>query len=260
MTSPVAETGFGLGTLDLHVHTNMSDGDLPLERVVAVAESRGVTLGVADHVSSRNVERFVSSAARLERYLEALDAVHVFRGAELCWCDTFGRELPAALAERLDYVIGSNHGFPLPDGTMGSPWWETLPEAWGARPQELMEILVHNLCDMVSTMPIDIAAHSTFIPAALFALEDDVHAWWTEAREDRYVDALARSGVALEISNRYRLPHDRILRKARQAGVRFSLGSDGHREEQVAELGWAAATARRVGVTEAEMFVPEGRR
>jgi histidinol phosphatase-like PHP family hydrolase len=112
---------------------------------------------------------------------------------------------------------------------------------------------------MVRTMPIEIAAHSTLIPPALRALEPDVHAWWTEEREDRYVEALAESGVALEISNRYRLPHDRLLAKALEAGVRFSLGSDGHSEKQVAALDWAAETARRVGVTDRELFVPERR-
>jgi histidinol phosphatase-like PHP family hydrolase len=86
-----------------------------------------------------------------------------------------------------------------------------------------------------------------------------VDAWWTGEREDRWVDALAESGVAMEISNRYRLPHDRLLRKAHQAGVRFTLGSDGHTEAQVARLDWAAETARRVGITDADLFVPERR-
>jgi histidinol phosphatase-like PHP family hydrolase len=86
-----------------------------------------------------------------------------------------------------------------------------------------------------------------------------VDAWWTEPREERWVAALARSGVALEISNRYRLPHDRLLLRALDAGVRFSLGSDGHGEKQVARLEWAAETARRVGITDAHLFVPERR-
>jgi histidinol phosphatase-like PHP family hydrolase len=162
--------------------------------------------------------------------------------------------------DRFDYRIGSNHGFWLPDGSTASPWWETLPEPWSREPQRLMEIMAANLCDMVRAMPIHIAAHSTFMPSAFTALEPDVHAWWTEEREDRYVDALRESGVALEISNRYRLPHDRLLRKAKEAGVRFSLGSDGHAEKQVAALGWAAETAHRIGITDDELFVPEPRR
>lgn len=254
-----AGAGELLGRYDLHVHTTMSDGELSLEEVVALAEERGVAVGIADHVSSRNTSRFVSTGERLDRYLDALDGAPVFRAAELCWCDPFGTALPPEVLDRFDYRIGSNHGFALPDGTMASPWWQQLPEPWSGRPQELMEIMVWNLCDMVRTMPVQIAAHSTLMPPALLALEDDVEAWWTEEREDRYVEALTASGVALEISNRYRLPHDRLLRRAKDAGVRFTLGSDGHTRAQVARLDWAVETARRVGVTDAELFVPERR-
>ena len=246
-----------LGTQDLHAHTTMSDGDLPLERVAELARERGVQIGIADHVSSRNVERFVSSEEGVRRYLDALEDAPVFRSGEFCWCDHMWRTLPDEVMDRFDYRVGSNHGFWLPDGSLGSPWWQRLPEPWDQRPQELMEIMVSNLCDMVRTMPIQIAAHSTLTPPALLGLDDDPHAWWTEEREDRYVEALVESGVALEISNRYRLPHDRLLRKAREAGARFSLGSDGHTERQVARLEWAAETARRVGVTDEDLFVPE---
>ena len=255
------EAGGGslLGRQDLHAHTTMSDGDLTLEQVVEVARARGVEIGIADHVSTRNVDMFVADEAEVRRYLDALEGAPVFRSAEFCWCDTIWSSLPAEVMDRFDYRIGSNHGFWLPDGTMGSPWWQELPGAWADRPQEVMEIMARNLCDMVRAMPIQIAAHSTLTPPALLELEADVHAWWTEEREDLYVEALAESGVAMEISNRYRLPHDRLLRKALQAGVSFSLGSDGHTEAQVARLGWAVETARRVGITDAEMFVPERR-
>jgi histidinol phosphatase-like PHP family hydrolase len=248
-----------LGRQDLHCHTTFSDGLLALEQVVEMARERGVQVGIADHVSTSSLDRFVSSPEAVSRYLDALEEAPVFRAAEFCWCDSLWRELPDEIMRRFDYRIGSNHGFWLPDGSQGSPWWQTLPAEWQSRPQELMEIMVANLCDMVRTMPIQIAAHSTFAPEAFFALEDDVHAWWTPPREDRYVEALAASGVALEISNRYQLPHDRLLIKARQAGVRFSLGSDGHTARQVARLEWAAETARRVGVGERDLFVPERR-
>ena len=249
-----------LGRQDLHCHTSMSDGDLSLEEVAARARELGVQVGIADHVSGRNVERFVATEARVRAYLDALDGADVFRSGEFCWCDELWKELPAEVMDRFDYRVGSNHGFYLPDGTMGSPWWQKLPAPWDGRPQEVMEAMVANLCDMVRTMPIQIAAHSTLTPPALFDLEGDVDAWWTGEREDRYVEALAGSGVALEISNRYRLPHDRLLGKALQAGVRFSLGSDGHTHAQVAQLGWAAETARRVGVTDGDLFVAERRR
>jgi histidinol phosphatase-like PHP family hydrolase len=254
-----AGDGALLGRQDLHCHTTMSDGHLTLEQVVARAAELGVEVGIADHVSTRNPAMFLADEREVRAYLDALKGAPVFRSGEFCWCDELWRELPAEVMARFDYRIGSNHGFWLPDGSVASPWWETLPAPWDAEPQRLMELLVANLCDMVRTMPIQIAAHSTLIPPALRALEDDVHAWWTEEREERYVEALVGSGVALEISNRYRLPHDRLLRRAKEAGLRFSLGSDGHGERQVARLEWAAETARRVGVGDADLFVPERR-
>ena len=257
MIPDAAPSGDGsVGSQDLHVHTTMSDGDVPLEEVVRLAAERGVQIGIADHVSTRNPHRFVATREQLDRYLEAVEAQPVFVSAEFCWCDPLAAELPPEIMRRFDYRIGSNHGFALPDGTMASPWWSELPDLWCDRPHELVEVMVANLCDLVANMPIEIIAHSTFMPSALLRIDDDVHAWWTEELEDRFVEAVVRHRVALEISNRYRLPHDRLLRKALEAGARFSLGSDGHRASQIARIDWAVETARRVGIGRADMFVP----
>src|SRR5690606_11397446 len=107
----------------------MSDGDLPIEEVVAIAAGLGVRIGIADHVSGRNPRQFVSDETKLDHYLAVLDDFDVLRSAELCWLDPFGEWLPATVRERFDYMIGSNHGFALPDGTLASPWWRALPPA-----------------------------------------------------------------------------------------------------------------------------------
>jgi histidinol phosphatase-like PHP family hydrolase len=255
-----AAGGSLLGRQDLHCHTTMSDGWLELERVVEVAESLGVQVGIADHVSGRDPSFMLADEAAVRRYLDAIEGAPVFRSGEFCWCDDLWKTLPDEVMDRFDYRIGSNHGFWLPDGSTALPFWQTLPAPWDRKPQELMDIMVANLCDLVRAMPIHIVAHSTLIPPAFVAMESDPHAWWTEPREERYVEALRGSGVAMEISNRYRLPHDRLLLRARDAGVRFTLGSDGHMEEQVAQLGWAEETARRVGIGEGDLFVAERRR
>jgi histidinol phosphatase-like PHP family hydrolase len=246
-----------IGLYDLHVHTSMSDGDLSLSEVVEIAAERGVRIGIADHVSTRNQARFVANQDAFVAYLEALEAEPVLRGAEFCWCDPLFQQLLPPLLERLDYTIGSNHGFALPDGSLASPWWKNVPREWQGREDELMELMVLNLCDLARNMGVQIVAHPTLTPPALLKLEADVLAWWTEEREDRFIDATLDGGVAIEISNRYRLPHDRLLRKAREAGARFSLGSDGHSASQVARLEWAVEAAARAGIGPADLFVPE---
>lgn len=255
------DTTLGLKpTQDLHAHTKMSDGQLPLHEVVSLARERGLAIGISDHVSGRMPDRFVSSPEAVERYLAAIDSAEVLRAAELCWCDPFSHQMTDALLERCDYLIGSNHGFPLPDGRMVSPWQEELPGSWAERPQEVMEIMVHNLCDLVRRMPISIVAHSTLLPHALLALDASVETWWSPEREDRFIEAVVGAGVALEVSNRYRLPHERFLRKAREAGARFTLGSDAHQAEEVARLDWAAAAAACAGITNSDLLVIERNR
>lgn len=249
-----------LGAQDLHSHSNLSDGDLPVWRVAELAAERGVQIGIADHVSTRNTERFVADEMRVQHYLSVLEGFPVFRSCEFCWQDDLWKTLPPAIMDRFDYRIGSNHGFRLPDGVVGSPWWRSLPAPWDSEPEQVMDAIVDNLCELVRAMPIQIVAHSTLLPPALLRIEDDLDSWWTPEREDRFVEAVVESGVAMEISNRYRLPHDRLLAKALQAGARFSLGSDGHSQQQIACLEWAVETARRVGITERELFVAEAKR
>lgn len=242
--------------IDLHLHTTFSDGDLAPADVLALAQARAVFhIGIADHVS-RNSPKFLRTADAVAHYLAALEPLPVWRGAEFCWLDELWRTLPAVLLDRLDYRIGSNHAILLPDGALVTPWSTELPPGWEGRAQELMDRWVDELCRLVRTMPIDILGHGTTLPPALLAREPEIDAWWTEEREDRLLDALAERGVALEISNRYRVPHRRLLVKAKQRSVRFSLGSDGHRPDQIACLDWARAEAAAAGLDENDLFRP----
>jgi len=79
---------------------------------------------------------------------------------------------------------------------------------------------------------------------------------WSEQLEERAVTALARAGIAFEISNRYPV-HESLLRRAQAAGVRFSLGSDGHSREQVADIRKPLALARSIGVRDEDLYDPE---
>jgi histidinol phosphatase-like PHP family hydrolase len=102
-------------------------------------------------------------------------------------------------------------------------------------------------------MAVDILAHPTLIafPFRTF----DVDTLWTDEREQRLVDALYAANIAFEISNRY-TPHERLVRRAVDRGVRISLGSDGHTREQIADVARPLATARALGVRDEELYDP----
>jgi hypothetical protein len=83
----------------------------------------------------------------------------------------------------------------------------------------------------------------------------DVDVLWSDERETRVVDALFDAGIAFEISSRYP-PHERIVRRAVERGVRISLGSDGHTRDQVANIARPLALARQLGVADVDLYDP----
>jgi histidinol phosphatase-like PHP family hydrolase len=130
-------------------------------------------------------------------------------------------------------------------------WGRGLPE--GMTPDAYMELHVANVECFAREMPVDILAHPTLLPLVLRGLP--LEGLWTEEREERTVNALARAGVAFEVSSRYR-PHERFVRRAHAAGVRLALGSDGHTSDQVGDVGFSLALTRAVGVRDEELYDP----
>jgi len=112
---------------------------------------------------------------------------------------------------------------------------------------------LESLETLAREMPVDILAHPTLV--TLPFRDRPIDELWTEEREERIVDALFAAGVAFEISNRYP-PHERLVKRAIDRGVRISLGSDGHTLEQVADLAAPLAMARRLGVRAEDIYDP----
>ena len=235
---------------DLHAHTTMSDGALSPEDLVATAAARGVRPSVADHLS-RDVTSAVKTVDGVRTYLDELDRLDVLRGGEFCWHDSLWRELPPETVRRFTHRVGSLHSIRLAGGEYFRVFHRDLPG--GLTPEAYVEAHVSSLETLVTEMPVDVFAHPTLISPSLRHL--DPHELWSEAHEERLVRALRGAGIAFEISNRYR-PHPRIVRRAADAGVRLSLGSDGHSREQVADVAHPLTLARSVGVRDEELYDP----
>lgn len=236
--------------LDCHAHTTWSDGALTPAELVATVSARGVRPSISDHLSG-DVASAVKTLDQVAAYLDDLDNYPVARGAEFCWHDALWREIPPELATRFTHRIGSLHAIFLGDDVRVHMFQSTLPE--GMTPDLYMDAHVENLERFAREMPVDILAHPTLLPSPYRRLP--VEDLWTEPREERAVEALRAAGIAFELSARYP-PHRRFVQRALDAGVRFSLGSDGHAEEQVGDVGAPLALARAVGVRDADLYDP----
>jgi len=236
--------------VDCHAHSTMSDGALDVPTLIERVTGRGVRPSVSDHIST-DVSGAVDSVDAVRAYLEELEPYQIGRGGEFCWHDPLWRELPDDLAARFTHRLGSLHAIYLEDGTLVHAFSRRFPSTLSR--DAYMDALVTNAERLADTMPVDILAHPTLVNMSLRA----IHALdlWTEQREERLVNALFNAGVAFEISARYK-PHERLVRRAVERGVRISLGSDGHSEEQVGDLTFPLALARHCGARDEDLFDP----
>lgn len=242
--------------LDCHAHTTWSDGQLDLDVMLDAVRSRGVRPSVADHVS-RDVIGALDSVERVDAYLAALEARDTGRAAEYCWHDALWREILPAFDARFTHTIGSLHAVWLPNGSLQRVFTRQWPE--GLAPHDYVTALVDNLERLAREMPVDLIAHPTLLPLPIRTLPVDE--LWHEEDEERMVRAFAAAGLVFEVSSRYR-PHERLVRRAVDAGVRLSLGSDGHHADQVGEISFSLTLTRALGVPDAALYDPavHGRR
>jgi histidinol phosphatase-like PHP family hydrolase len=239
--------------VDCHAHSTMSDGALDVPELIERVAGRGVRPSVSDHIS-RDVTGAVDSIDAIRHYLDELDRYDVARGGEFCWHDALWRELPDDLTRRFTHRIGSLHAIFLDDGTRVHAFSRRFPAALST--DEYMNAFIANAERFAATMPVDILAHPTLLNLTLRQMPTDE--LWTEEREERLVSALFEAGIAFEISARYR-PHERLVRRAVDRGLRISLGSDGHSADQVGDVSFPLALARHCGVRDEDLFDPYAR-
>ena len=241
---------------DLHTHTTMSDGSVPLPELVEQEQALGHVLGVSDHLFCCGI--YTVEQAR--DYLAALSQYNVYRGAEVNM--EHNSSLPDELDRQLDYVIASVHN--MPDGRGGFvPLGEYLSKRSGAisycRKNYSSDLnrwyLAHILRLMekaFSTQRIDILGHATVLPpcdelyGTRFLLD------W----ENAVLSLCQRYGIALEISSLWRAPNMEMLRRAKQMGLSFSMGSDCHTYTQIGVLDYVDLAIDTLGLAQEDFFRP----
>jgi len=228
--------------IDFHAHF---DARFPLEKAVQVAKERGVKLGVVEH---GGFDQPIRNDEDLKRYIATLAAQPVYKGMQaegLDWMKCFSKEVVA----QLDYVLSDALTFPEKDGRLVRLW---LPETKVGDKQDFMERYVDFNVRVISQEPIDIFANPTLLPPSI---ANEYDALWTKERMRRMIDAAVKHGVAIEINSRFNIPSLPFIQMAREAGVKFSFGSNAHGED-IAKLDYGVKMAKELGLTRPDMFTP----
>lgn len=228
--------------IDFHVHLK---GDLTLEEALDTSRQYGVNYGIA---ANCGLKFPITNDKQLLEYVQSQEGKPVFtamqaEGRE--WVDLFS---PEAVA-KADYVFTDAMTWTNDQGQRMRLW---IPEETHVGdPQHFMEQLVSQI-EKITQEPVDIYVNPTFLPAEI---EDRYDELWTDERIDRVVDALVKNGVALEINDRYELPGERILKKAKKAGVKFTFGTNNTGRE-IGKLKYCLEMVEALNLKPTDMWLP----
>ncbi len=235
------EQGFPL--IDFHTHLK---GGLTIEQAIENSQRLGINYGIAPNCGLKFP---VTDDVSLATYMDTVRGMPIFRGMQAEgreWITLFS---PEAVA-KFDYVFTDALTFTDTKGRRNRIW---IPEeVWVEDKQQFMDQLVGKIEAIFSQEPVDIYVNPTMLPAALMPEYDQL---WTPDRIERVVRVLQENNVALEINARYRVPHEAVIRAAKEAGLKFSFGTN-NAAADLGQLDYCFEMLEKFGITADDMFMP----
>jgi len=212
---------------DTHVHSNWTDGIDSIEAMAQAARARGHHwMLLTDHSPSLGItrgltpDRVAEQGVELARLNALLAPFRILHGTEMEIRADGSLDYPDEMLARFDLVLASVHT---------------------ARGQSTEQLTRRTLA-AIENEHVDVIAHPT---GRIVNSRDAVDLEWP-----RIFEAAARTGTALEVNGSPRLDlGDSLARAAGAAGARLTLASDAHRTEELDQLVYAVATARRAWAT-----------
>jgi DNA polymerase (family 10) len=218
---------------DLHCHTNETDGRADIETMALAARAAGLSyLAITDHSKSLAMAngldeaRALAHASTVRRVNERIDGITVLAGIECDIRPDGSMDLSDDCLAQLDIVVASLHS------------------ALTQEPAQMTDRLLR----AIECRWVDVIGH----PLGRIILKREPH----RADMTRVIGAAAAAGVALEINAQIdrRDLDDVHARLAREAGAAIVISSDAHSPAGLDALRWGVATARRAGLTPADVL------
>jgi len=229
--------------LDYHVHLK---GGLTKSEAAKQSRRVGINYAVAPNcgigfpiTSDEEIYAYLDTM-RIQPFILAMQA----EGRE--WVNTFSPEA----RNEFDYVFSDALTFNDHKGRRVHLWMNR--EVIIDDEQEYMDMIVDRTCSVLQE-PFDIFVNPFFLPKALSDRYDE---FWTEERMNKVIDVLAKSGKALEINELYQIPNKALIMKAKNAGVKFTFGSN-NVTPKVSKLEYSIRMIKECGLTQMDMYKPK---
>lgn len=229
--------------LDYHVHLK---GGLTTESAAAQARKLGINYAIAPNCG---IGFPIQTDEEVWEFLEEMRGqpfILAMQGEGREWVETFSPDV----RKEFDYVFTDALTFTDDKGRRSRIW---MPEeTWIEDEQQYMDMVVRRIISVLQE-PMDIYVNPCFIPVQM---QDRYDEFWTEKRMDQFIEALVKSGKALEINHRYEIPNQAIIQKAKDAGVKFAFGTNNDLAE-FGKLEYCVRMKEACGITAEDMYKPQ---
>ena len=229
---------------DLHVHLK---GKLTIEDAAIKSKAENINYGIAVNCglgfpvhNDAQIDSVLLIFKDYPRFYVAMQA----EGRE--WVNIFSKES----REKFDYVFTDAMTFTDEKGRRNRIWMKN--ETWIEDEDQFMEYLVNTLVKILSTEPINVYVNSTFLPPQM---ADRYSKFWTEDRMDRVIKAAKDNNIAIEINNRYKIPSVDFIKRAKSAGVKFTVGTN-NADENFSGAEYARKMIRECKLTQDDFYIP----
>ncbi len=235
-----------LRSVDLHIHTQFSDGKHTLDEVYRVVQTKGLKyVAVPDHYSEFASLPNRMSKSDLGGYLESLGRVHAFKGLEVEIMEDGSVSMSAKTGNKFDVIVGGLHAV---HGIRFSRDSTPILDARGF----VNDVRVA-LIKAVESRCLDVLAHVTWLPPSLsYRIRELVDAEWIAS----VIEAASDFGVAIELNGRWRLPDEDWVKRCVHHGVQLSLGSDAHALQEIGNTGHGVRLLTDLQVPKDLIYLP----
>ena len=229
---------------DLHVHLK---GGFTIDDAVAKSVKDNIHYGIAVNCglgfpihSDIQIDSFLLVMKKYPQFYVGMQA----EGRE--WVNLFSRES----LKRFDYVFSDAMTFTDEKGRRNRIWIKE--ETWIDNEEQFMEYYVNTIVKIFNNEPINIYVNPTYLPETMVGRYKQ---FWTADRMNRVIEAARKNNIAIEINNRYSIPSDEFIMKAKAAGLKFTVGTN-NKDANFSAADYAKAMIKKCGLTEKDFWLP----
>ncbi len=204
----------GYEIVDYHAHLK---GGLTMEELLDHSKKTGIDYGVAFNAGVGFP--ITDDATLLENYNQYKDypVLLAMQAEGREWVNMFSKENISTF----DYVFTDAMTWTDTKGRRMRLWMPD--EVFVDDKDDFMDQLVSKIVGVMENEPIDLYVNSTFLPDVL---QPEYDVLWTTDRMDKIIKAAVTNNIAIEINARYKIPSATFIKRAKTAGVKFSMGTN----------------------------------